>query len=936
MKTGTIINLIFDANRGSVSQLSREGVYGEPFGKLPTPTRRGHTFCGWYCGDVLVTSDSIIETDEDIRLVARWKKAAPVTDKKRSMLKRQKIAIAVLAVVSVALIITFIIVAQLISIYSFVDTYTVDGVEHSDKYYVKRHDGVYKLFDADGNLMDTNGILDTVFIARGSGNQYKIDPETGEHTLRAVVDAEDGEYGSGSILLMFPQIRSEYLHSIQMKNEQGGDYTLYRTEDGITIAGFEKSNLEFDRDLYAQLCFSCGYMLSNRKIKTNPNDPMIPLDENGKIDYSVYGLDTPQATYTISQTLFKKNADGSDMYKNGKYVIDYDSDGKAQADPNKTYTIHIGDAILSGAGYYARLEGRESVYIVTTDYIGETVLKPIEELVVPRVVYPVSVTYHSMGKDFVLATVDDWTKGLDNAKVETIVSFTYSELEERVNTVNSTRPYLPGFSVMSGYNINENSAISIFETLYSVEAISCCRIGLNEDVMKEFGLDKNVYYLTYATFSGNLDENGNKQYVKNELFIGSEKTERGTYYVAAVPFNMIVEVDQYYLSFLEWNYMKWYNEAFIFHNIAYMRDIKFEFNGQAFGLPENKVYDFTLDNSLSYAYYVTEKNEFNAVNLTDGSIHIDGNKKVYKIDGKSYDIVAEVNLDEVRVVGNKDVLLDSTLSDVVYVPESYYYVQNGENIKVYPDYVTRTITHEIHRDENKNYLGVSYYYDDPSLSEPIPVQRSFGEPVYRYTYKGNIYEATLGVNASGLLVSCNGEKLEYSIPNVGIGDDGQEKYGSTTATDNFRRLHLQLLYFSLVGDVDPVEFEAAMGMSIEEFLASDQKQPMATITTHVEDYARALNGYTEYDENDEEVPFYKENNSQHLVYKFYQYSDWKVLVTIEVFQEDENGNLVPTVTDEDGNPIVVGKFYASTATLDKLVDGIDRLLNEQLVDSSTK
>ena len=99
MKTGTIINLIFDANRGSVSQLSREGVYGEPFGKLPTPTRRGHTFCGWYCGDVLVTSDSIIETDEDIRLVARWEKAAPVTDKKRSVLKRQKTAIIVLAAV---------------------------------------------------------------------------------------------------------------------------------------------------------------------------------------------------------------------------------------------------------------------------------------------------------------------------------------------------------------------------------------------------------------------------------------------------------------------------------------------------------------------------------------------------------------------------------------------------------------------------------------------------------------------------------------------------------------------------------------------------------------------------------------------------------------------------------------------------------------------
>ena len=235
MKPGTIINVRFDANRGSVSQLSREGVVGESFGPLPTPVRRGYTFQGWYCGDVLIHSDSIIEADEDIRLVARWEKSAPASDKKRSMLKRQKTAIVVLAAVAVALIITFIIVAQLIAIYSFVDTYTVDGVEHSDKYYVKRLDGVYKLFDADGNLMDTNGQSDNVFIARGSGNQYKIDPKTGEHTLRAVVDAEDGEYGSGSILLMFPQVRSEYLYSIEMKNEQGGDYTIYRTAGGKAL-----------------------------------------------------------------------------------------------------------------------------------------------------------------------------------------------------------------------------------------------------------------------------------------------------------------------------------------------------------------------------------------------------------------------------------------------------------------------------------------------------------------------------------------------------------------------------------------------------------------------------------------------------------------------------------------------------------------------------
>jgi hypothetical protein len=350
---------------------------------------------------------------------------------------------------------------------------------------------VYKLFDKDGNLMNTNGVLDTVFVARGSGNEYKIDPDTGKHTLRATVDAEDGEYASGTILLMFPQVRSEYLYSIEMKNEQGGDYTIYRTADGIKVKDFEKTALEFDQDLFAQLCFSCGYMLANRKMGEHSNDPLIPRTEDGSIDYSVYGLDTPQATYTISGVLFKKNADGSDMYKNGKYVIDYDENGNPKPDPEKTYTVHVGDAILSGGGYYVRLEGRGSVYIVTTDYIKSTVLQPLEQLVVPRVVYPVSVTYHSMGKDFLLGYLPTWQE--EKVELETIVAFTYSELEERINTMNSTRPYLPGVSVMSGYHINENSAISVFETFYSIEATACRRIGLTAETMAEFGLDKDVY-----------------------------------------------------------------------------------------------------------------------------------------------------------------------------------------------------------------------------------------------------------------------------------------------------------------------------------------------------------------------------------------------------------------------------------------------------------
>ena len=926
MKTGTIINLIFDANHGTVSQLSREGVCGQPVGELPIPVRRGYTFCGWYYGDVQISANTVIETDEDIRLVARWEKATSVADKKRSMLKRQKIAIAVLAAVSVALIITFVIVAQLISIYTFVDTYTIDGVEHSDKYYVKRHEGVYKLFDKDGNLMNTNGVLDTVFIAKGSGNQYKIDPSTGAHTLRAVVDAEDGEYASGSTLLVFPQLLSANVYSIQMKNEQGANYTIFRTGDGVDsfkVKEFADSKFDLDQDLITQLCFSAGYLLSNRKISANSTDPSIPRLADGSIDYSVYGLDDPQATYEITGILFEKNADGSDKYQNGKYVIDYDADGKPQADPNKTYTVYVGDAILSGGGYYVRLAGRDSVYIITTSYFESTILQPLEALVVPRVVFPVSVTYHSMGKDFLLGRLSEW----DNTdSLETIVAFSYSELEERINTVNSTRPYIPITSVMAGYNINENSAITVFETFYSIESIACRRIGINEESLKEFGLDKNVYYLTYQTYTGQNNEYGEKLYTTNTLFI-SQKTEQGTYYVAAAPFDMIVEVDQYYLSFLEWDDMKWYSETFIFHNIAYVRDFQFQFGDTS--------YNFTLDNTLSYAYYKSG-NSLKAVDLTKGRVYVDGNKHKYELNGKVYDLIVIKweGDDAVQYVTQKEIIQNPDLKNVIYVQETYYYVnEKGENVAVSVDYVNTDIEREVKKDDKGNFSAVHYYYVDNKGTRK-QVFRSMGDPIYHYE-KG--LEVTLSIDARGLKIysdqytGSESGLLDYVIEKSGIGDDGVNKRETVTATENFKKLHLQILYFSLTGDVDEVEFANAMGMTVDEFLKQDDKKPLAQISTYVKDYAKYLNGHTYHDEDGNELQWHDENSEQRFEYKFYQYSDWKVLVTVELFEKDENGEWVTTA--EDG---VVGKFYASTSILEKLEKDIQRLLNEELIDSNTK
>ena len=151
----TVINVIFDAGRGSLSVESREAVSGKPFGKLPTPTRSGYAFDGWYLDGALVTADTVVTAEDDIRLVARWKKAGK-TNAPRSSYKKQKLAIVILSIVTLVLIGVLIWTNYSVSIYRVEDEWTVDGVKHSETYYIKKQNGVYAMYDKDGNLMEIN------------------------------------------------------------------------------------------------------------------------------------------------------------------------------------------------------------------------------------------------------------------------------------------------------------------------------------------------------------------------------------------------------------------------------------------------------------------------------------------------------------------------------------------------------------------------------------------------------------------------------------------------------------------------------------------------------------------------------------------------------------------------------------------------------------
>ena len=72
---GTASTVTFNANGGSVDTTSKTVNYGSAYGTLPTPTRDGYRFTGWYTassGGTLVTSTTNVSSTSNHTLYAQW------------------------------------------------------------------------------------------------------------------------------------------------------------------------------------------------------------------------------------------------------------------------------------------------------------------------------------------------------------------------------------------------------------------------------------------------------------------------------------------------------------------------------------------------------------------------------------------------------------------------------------------------------------------------------------------------------------------------------------------------------------------------------------------------------------------------------------------------------------------------------------------------
>jgi len=67
-----VYTVTFDPDGGTVSPLTKTVLAGHAYGTLPTPTKSGETFYGWFLGDLLVTENAIVELEDDATLTASW------------------------------------------------------------------------------------------------------------------------------------------------------------------------------------------------------------------------------------------------------------------------------------------------------------------------------------------------------------------------------------------------------------------------------------------------------------------------------------------------------------------------------------------------------------------------------------------------------------------------------------------------------------------------------------------------------------------------------------------------------------------------------------------------------------------------------------------------------------------------------------------------
>ena len=654
---------------------------------------------------------------------------------KRSMLKKQRWAVIISLIMVALLIAALFVVKYYVEIYQYED---VDGTVYD----IKKVNGVYGLFDQDGNLVYRT---EEGYYQTKASTLVSLDPATGEYTVYAIVDTYATEEQYVQNVLLYGKMtydansqtdKSKQIKKIEVVNYANGYsesevvYSFERVKGNkFALTGYE--GLTHDSDKFSSLAFTCGTAFASMILEN-------PQKINGTIDMQEYGLAEAIRVNTVTDDEGNETVEEY-TYKPAYYVI--------TAENGDWHKIIIGDATVSGSGRYAYYAGgetfdkngkktvwpaREKVYIIdnSTNPLGysgmeDVLLGRIEDIISPMLVYPMTQStyidvhnftiYNSIDYNAIYAALEEKYGNVDDLgdgeideeefykfyneifeeNSKKVCDFSYEELDLRQGTLRDHLPYVSNLEYAGGYLINSENIDKVLYNIYATAFTSVEKLSPDDDDLEAYGLDRAEYVIEY--YFKTKDEKGETVYIRNNVQI-SRKTEDGIFYAYSDAYDMIVGVSESSFDFLEWEEKEWYYSNYIHLNIGHLDSITIE-------SPKGD-YNFVIDDSASTMLSYTP------ITLGEWVEGEKGNEKTYKAtwDSASGKYLLYLDGKALTPVYQGDYLI----APQVYVPgtaedERYLFVEtapldvNGDGSQDYTAYYFYRIAYDMNTETF--YLG---------------------------------------------------------------------------------------------------------------------------------------------------------------------------------------------------------------------------------------
>ena len=613
-----------------------------------------------------------------------------------------------------------------------------------------------------------------------------------------------------------------------------------------------------------------------------------PRLEDGSINYAAYGLSA---------------ADDPIVYTITKRAYADDGSTRAATGEKSSYTVYVGNATLSDTGYYAKLEGRDAVYILSPT-VTPTLIKPVEAMVTPSAVYPMDVSSYLMVTDFELKEVNmssvnaySFLTGKGSTLITNgttpIVDFSYKDILERDDTMYALHPFITNTKLMEGYFLDSNNISNALTLIYHMQPEACIQLGLTEEAIQQYIFGgKETADVHYLTFRYNT--------VEREAIIKKMPNETSKEFDERCRTKALELLKKYGITDVK--------ETETLSSLLTMLE--------KLGIyrEDNMLYDKLTHLQEVYAFCSAT---LSTLGYSADKLSGTQNTDLKLLSSKVDEVVKKLNEYQTGVRYDKNTLTVYIVNDVLISEQTngkYYLASTLYDMIVEADAYNLAFLDW----NNKSWYSQYVTWVELEYLTDLQVYGNNKEIIFSADNSASSQGTTDNLKLYQVI---NGVKklIDYGagIEHTYVTDTGVVTTEFVDAITNFKEFYEIFEYLSLNGVIDDKELEKMSSVGLSPEICRNLPDSECDLLL----YYRAVD---------------KAGNSIAKILRFYTYSGHAYL-TVEVVKAfDENGNPTNDWQSQSKPENAKGFFYVDAKYMAKILSDAEKIVNAELVDTSSK